>query len=176
MRTLHSLCLLALASLVLGAAPSQPPRAAGADSVVFLLDISRPIEVALVELMPEATDGLVFYFLVLQARPTEAIFIIQETRDFKFETGSYSERTTAELGAPLEPQMIVEDIPDFFASVRPDLQKHQALVRGREGIVVYGLVSGGRLVTGEGGTVSGHFGWGPEVQQFDFAFSVPPKR
>jgi len=124
--------------LTLGGTPSGPASRSGDDSVVYLIDVARPTEIALVQPVPGALDGIVFYVLVVQAHPTTEMFHLEEARDLALESGSYSQRTLAEVGRPLEPQTIVEDIPDFFRSVRADLRRFEALAAGRDGMASAG--------------------------------------
>ena len=173
MRFSSPVAVLVLAMLMLAASPVSAPSRSGKLSVVYLLDVTRPRQITLVEPVAGALDGILFYALIVQAQPTDEIFHLQETGDLALESGSYAQRTIAEVGRALEPQTIVEDIPDFFTSVRSDLAHFEALAAGRAGVVVYGIVPGGTLKDGERGSLTLRYGWGDEVESFAFPFVVP---
>lgn len=153
--------------------PTEKAVRAGELSTVHLLDIKRLADRSPTELESDVVDGLIFYFLIVQSRADSGMFTIQETRDFTIDDRSYAEESMARLGRSFEPQTIVEDVVDFFRTVRPDLHAGFESLQNGEAIVAYTLISGGSLTANQRGEVTAHFGWDNELENFTFAFIVP---
>lgn len=131
----------------------------------------------------EKPDGLVFIFLVVSRHPSPGLPTLTELRDFELDGESYRELTASKLGRAVEPETVIEDVPDFISKTRPDLAPRIVVPAGLEAVVLTTTIAGAPLPATGRCRVVLKVGWDKKTEPFAFAFDIaqvptrtPPER
>jgi hypothetical protein len=141
-------------------------------ATVILLEIGKATPEYIKNHMPKAEDGLIFSFLIFSKAGEEGLFSLSELRDFEVDGISYAEITKNKLSTLIEPQTIVEDIPDFIAKYRPDLKEKINVPDLSEAVVMITAIGGTKLPPEGKCNVIIDVGWGEKTELFSYEFPL----